>query len=90
MTGHDYAPGLDESGFVEVCQLCKQPAGDCTYYDPGPVPDENFPADPPESAGAEPARAGRQVVVTLASSIRPSITEVSGSSTRRATSCDSM
>ena len=38
MTGHAYAPGLDESGFVEVCQVCGQRPGHCTDYDPGPVP----------------------------------------------------
>src|SRR5258707_1596730 len=41
MTGHAYAPGVDESGFVEACQVCGQPEGHCAEpaaYDPGPVP----------------------------------------------------
>jgi len=29
VTGHAYAPGLDESGFVEVCQVCGQQPGHC-------------------------------------------------------------
>jgi AAA domain len=70
--GHTYAPGLDESGFVEVCQTCGQPEVNCTepaQFSHGdgnrPRPSDN------DGSAAEPAQSGRQVVVTLASSIRP-------------------
>ncbi len=39
MTGHAYAPGVDETGFVEVCQFCGQQPGRCTDPpEPGPAP----------------------------------------------------
>jgi hypothetical protein len=66
MTRHIYQPGLDQ-----FCKVCQEPEEYCRGSRPAQPKPVSAPAVAVVSNGHRPAPAGRQVVVTLASQIKP-------------------